>query len=123
MACLWAGIARHDWPAALWSGGGIAAFVVLLVIAYLVVESAIVSVLRRNGRIVEPLGLAALWAAPLAVCMFTAALLPALVRHTVNWRGVTYRIRQPWQVELVSYRPMAGSQARVQPHALPLPVE
>ncbi len=123
MACLWTEIARGDWQAALWSGGGIAGFVVLLVIAYLVVESAIVSVLRKNGRLVDPLGPAALWAAPLAVCMFTAALLPALVRRTVNWRGVTYRIHEPWQVELLSYRPMAGGQARVQPQTLPVPAE
>jgi hypothetical protein len=120
MACLWAAVSHRDWDAALWSGGGIVAFVALLVISYLIVESAIVSVLRKNGRLVEPLGLAALWAAPLAVCMFTAALLPALVRRTVNWRGVTYRIRRPWQVELLSYRPMAGGQAKVQPQTLPL---
>jgi cellulose synthase/poly-beta-1,6-N-acetylglucosamine synthase-like glycosyltransferase len=113
-ACLWAAIARGDWEAALWSGGGIAAFMALLVISYWVVESAVVSMLRKNGRLVERLGLRALWAAPLAVCMFTAALLPALVRRTVNWRGVGYRISQPWQVELLHYRPASGEPAAKQ---------
>jgi glycosyltransferase involved in cell wall biosynthesis len=118
MACLWAAIARGNGDAALWSGGGFIAFVALLVISYRIVESAVASVLRQNGRVVEPLGLRALWAAPLAVCMFSAALLPALVRRTVNWRGVVYRIRKPWQVEMLNYRSAASDPLPAQKRTL-----
>jgi cellulose synthase/poly-beta-1,6-N-acetylglucosamine synthase-like glycosyltransferase len=123
MACLWAEIVRREWAAALWSGGGIVAFVALLVISYFVVESAVAAVLRKNGRTIEPLGLRTLWAAPLAVCVFAAALLPALVRRTVNWRGVGYHIRKPWQVEVLHYRPATADPAGIQQHILPVPVE
>ena len=95
--------AEHNLEAALWSGGGIAAFMAILAIAY--VERGVAATLRKYGRTFEPLGLRAFWIAPLAVGMYGAALLPALFRRTVNWRGVVYRISAPWQVEMLEERP------------------
>jgi len=107
--CLVLAVARRDWEAALLTSGSLATYAGMLALSYRVVESAVASMLRRHGRIVDPLGVRALWAAPLAVGMFAAALVPALVRRTVNWRGVSYRIRAPWRVELLADSLIAGS--------------
>jgi cellulose synthase/poly-beta-1,6-N-acetylglucosamine synthase-like glycosyltransferase len=101
-------LALRNWGAALWSAGSLAVYATLLAISYSVVESAVATISRRHGRIINPLGIRALCAAPLAVGMFAAALVPALFRRTVNWRGVIYRLRAPWQVELLA-DPLAAS--------------
>ncbi len=37
--------------------------------------------------------------------MFAAALVSAMTSNTVRWRGITYRIRSRWNVEMVEYLP------------------
>jgi cellulose synthase/poly-beta-1,6-N-acetylglucosamine synthase-like glycosyltransferase len=100
--CLMLGIVERHWDAVLWSSGSLATWAALLAVCYRIVESSVTTTLKQHGRNVNPLGLRALSATPLAVGMFAAALVPALVRRTVVWRGVIYRISAPWRVELLS---------------------
>jgi hypothetical protein len=107
------GLSERHWPAVIWSAVSLAFYIMMMAVSYRIVESAVTTALRGHGRIVNPLGLRALWAAPLAICMFGAALAPALIRRTVSWRGAMYRIRAPWSVELLSDQPPAAAYVTV----------
>ena len=53
-----------------------------------------------------------LWYGTIAAnIMYALALFSASLCRTVHWRGVTYRIRGPWNVQLVEYRPYQPAKA------------
>jgi hypothetical protein len=44
-------------------------------------------------------------AIPLTQCIHMTAVLLAIFRKQVAWRGVTYHVRGPWDVRMVGYKP------------------
>jgi hypothetical protein len=42
---------------------------------------------------------------PLAHLVYLASLVSAALLRKVDWRGITYEFRGPWDVRMVRYRP------------------
>jgi cellulose synthase/poly-beta-1,6-N-acetylglucosamine synthase-like glycosyltransferase len=96
-----------------------AANVALLVM----LELAARRVIAGRGEAVNWLGWSgpwiAIWAVPLAQLVYAAALTSACFLRLVDWRGVSYRIGGPWQIELLEYEPyQEDSQASESQHSL-----
>jgi len=83
----------------------------LLIMAGLMglLEASVRNVVRKRG---EPVGrfspvtwIRAVLAIPMAQGIHFVAVMLAMFRKEVAWRGVTYRIRGPWEIHLVAYQP------------------
>lgn len=93
----------------LWSGGGLAAYFASSLVLICVMERAVRRVVRERGEetvsFSVPACLRMLIAIPLTQGIHFVAVLFAMLRRKVAWRGVTYHVRGPWQVEMLDYKP------------------
>jgi hypothetical protein len=99
------GLAMRHWDAAAWTAGAIAAYILGLGIALALVERKIQRIAQERDA--ATLGIpAAVWLAlPLTHLVYLACLTSAAGLRKVDWRGITYEIRGPWDVRMVEYRP------------------
>jgi len=93
----------------LWSGGGLAVYLASSVLLICVMECAVRHVVRERGEETMSFspgaGLRMLIAIPLTQGIHFVAVLFAIFRRKVAWRGVTYHVRGPWEVEMLDYKP------------------
>lgn len=103
-----AAAATGNWSAAVWAGAGLTFYVGAILAKIAVLEHGVRRIVRSNGeatgwmRSTTPVKLAVLL--PLALCVYTAAALRATFTNRVQWRGVTYLIRAPEDIQIVDYR-------------------
>jgi cellulose synthase/poly-beta-1,6-N-acetylglucosamine synthase-like glycosyltransferase len=71
-------------------------------------EAAVASVVRRRGETTEwQSGLTwtrMAWLAFLTQWVYTWALVRCLFMRSVDWRGISYRVRGPWNIQMLGYR-------------------
>jgi cellulose synthase/poly-beta-1,6-N-acetylglucosamine synthase-like glycosyltransferase len=97
-----------------WLPGSIAASALVLYwgascVFVWIVDRATIARLARRRESVEPLALASLprmmFAMILANIAFPWAMLSAMTRREVTWRGIKYHVKGPFQVEVARYLP------------------
>jgi len=105
-----------NWEASAWAGGAFVGYELVLLPLLLPMEVAVRQIVRSRG---EPAGWASpltamkmLVAIPLTQVVYTAALISAVCLRATVWRGVSYRIKSPWQIRLIEYRPYASDLER-----------
>ncbi len=102
-----------DGDVATWTLGGLAIYITGMLLGIMLLELAARRIIRRRGEATSWITLPAVaWfvlAVPLTQVIYTAALFKAAMIRQVEWRGVTYNIRGPWDIQLVEYRPFAAS--------------
>lgn len=97
------------WAILAYLGGSLAVYFGVLVLLLSLIEGGVRN--QVGGRGEEPFAyplrayLKMLSAVPLTQAIYMVAVLMAIFRCHVSWRGVTYRIRGPWDVQMVQYQP------------------
>ncbi|WP_414563597.1 MULTISPECIES: glycosyltransferase [unclassified Anabaena] len=80
-----------------------------LLLLTLILELAVSPVIRFQGQPMTPLSVATvgkiLIAIPLTQWVYGLAMLSSLWMSTVKWRGIVYRVQNPWNIRLVEYHP------------------
>jgi cellulose synthase/poly-beta-1,6-N-acetylglucosamine synthase-like glycosyltransferase len=80
-----------------------------LLLLTLILELAVRPVIRFQGQSMTPLSVATvgkiLVAIPLTQWVYGLAMLSSLWMSTVKWRGIVYRVQNPWNIRLVEYHP------------------
>jgi hypothetical protein len=89
-------------------------YMATLVILLGILELGVRRAIRAQGETTEPLRRTALLklplAAPLTQFVYLVAALLATFRRRVTWRGITYYVRKPFDVRVVTDRPFEQSE-------------
>ncbi|MBW4596920.1 MAG: glycosyltransferase family 2 protein [Brasilonema angustatum HA4187-MV1] len=98
-----------EWNIAGLSFGCFSIYTVGLLLMMLALEQGVQQVIRKHGEPMTKLSaltiVKMLIAIPLTQWVYGLAMVSSLGMRKVNWRGVTYRIKSPWNIRLVEYRP------------------
>ncbi|MGA2618371.1 MAG: glycosyltransferase family 2 protein [Thermoguttaceae bacterium] len=101
------------WPAAVWSGAALLAYLAAMPLLVLPMEWAVRRIARTRGEPTAWLGLGGtvrLWPGVVVTqAVYCGAMAWALVVREVGWRGVAYRVAGPWQISLLRDPPYPGS--------------
>jgi cellulose synthase/poly-beta-1,6-N-acetylglucosamine synthase-like glycosyltransferase len=80
-----------------------------LLLMMLALEHGVQQVIRKHGEPITKLSaltiVKMLIAIPLTQWVYGLAMILSLGMQRVNWRGVTYQIKGPWNIRLIEYRP------------------
>ncbi len=98
----------YSWVIAL--GIALGLFFAFYLWAWQQLESQARAALRKRGCRIEgspPRGITALSAIAATQVIYTLAVVRVLFKKSVIWRGINYRIKSPYDIEMVGYRPMA----------------
>jgi uncharacterized membrane protein YbhN (UPF0104 family) len=104
VAVVWTAVAllRHDWPTALWCGGGLVVYELIMVSLLILLELAVRRIVRSHGESTAWLSaktmLRLVPAIALTQVVYTFALIGAQFARKVDWRGVCYRVNGPWDI-------------------------
>ncbi len=94
---------------AAWAGSGLAIYVAILIVLLEMMERGVRRVIRHRGEQVHrfpwSVRLKTLVAIPLTQTVHLIAVMMAVFRRHVAWRGVTYHVRGPWDIRMVGYQP------------------
>ncbi len=112
-ACLFAlgSLLAGDGVAAGLAAIGLVAYFVILTILYPLLERSLRREVLRRGEATQRMGFRRLWAVSLAQLVHCVGFVPALFRRTVCWRGVTYRINDKWNVEMLDDDPYVAAKS------------
>ncbi|MBW4612659.1 MAG: glycosyltransferase family 2 protein [Desmonostoc vinosum HA7617-LM4] len=98
-----------QWEAAALLSGCYCIYTVGLLLLMLILEQGVQQVLRSNDQAIAKISLTTvlrmLIAIPLTQWVYGLAMLSSLWTSTVTWRGVAYRVKGPWKIRLIEYRP------------------
>ena len=104
IAVCWAMVVGK-WIAAVWLVGSCLAYLVAMIVLLGMIDRAVMTVIARRGdeqiRYRRLGWLQLLIAIPLTQFVYTLATMAAKFARNVKWRGVTYVMRTPYDVELV----------------------
>lgn len=96
-------------PALAWTAAALGGYLGLLPLLLGLLERSVRRIARERGDSTAWLSLGAaarmLPAILLTQVVYAAAMLSMLGLRSVDWRGVRYRVRGPWHIQLVEYRP------------------
>ncbi len=103
------GLASGAWPLAAWAGGGLLAYLTIMLFLVGWLEVTVRRSVRGHGDRTDWMSFATLaklvLALPLTQMVHLIAVLLAQFRRYVAWRGVTYHVRGPWEIRMVGYVP------------------
>ncbi len=98
-----------DWQTAAVSFIGYGTYVAALILFTLVLQKGVAQLISPHGEAISEFSLAIilkmLIAIPLTQWVYGVAMVSSLWISTITWRGVTYRVKNPWNIKLVEYRP------------------
>jgi hypothetical protein len=98
-------VAVGEWGTGGLLAGGLAGYAVGMGALLMYLERPVRRLRRQRGALVSPLSWRTWAAIPLTQAVYAACLLSAAWLRVVDWRGITYHLRGPWDVRLVEYRP------------------
>jgi cellulose synthase/poly-beta-1,6-N-acetylglucosamine synthase-like glycosyltransferase len=102
-----------DLQATIWAASGLVIYMACMIELLGLLERGVRHVIRRRDEKLHHFSFVArlkmLVAIPLTQAIHLIAVLLAMFRRRVAWRGVTYHVRGPWDVEMVGYRPFDQS--------------
>ncbi len=90
-------------------GGGFACYVLVMVVQLVLVEQVVRRVIRGQGELTTQFSalmmLKILVAIPLTQFVYGVTVVSAMLMRKVEWRGITYQIKGPWNIRLIEYQP------------------
>lgn len=108
-----AGLVQNQWDTVAWAVGGLAGYISGLLVMLLLLEYGVRRVVAARGEStawMSPIKLLKLpLVIPLAVIVHFAAVMLASLRQRVEWRGVTYQVNGPYDIQIVGERPFDES--------------
>lgn len=103
------GLAVGQVTASVWAIGGIAGYMLGMIVATGLLEYRVRRIIRSRGEAVDWLSfwsfVKLVLAVPITQCIHQTAVVLAQIQKRLLWRGVTYTIRAPFDVEMVDERP------------------
>ncbi len=104
-----AALARNETAAAGWAAGGLALFWLVMLVLLIVGETTVRNSCRARGDAIPKFPLIAMLRVPVAIVLacyvHTRGVLVAQFTRCVDWRGVRYELRGPWNVRLIEDLP------------------
>ncbi|BAY20502.1 glycosyl transferase family protein [Calothrix sp. NIES-2100] len=104
-----AALFSQQWHTAIFCLSCYGGYMLALLLLILVLETEIQQVIRRHGEPLTKLSTTAIgkifFALPFTQWVYGLAMLSSLWMPTVKWRGITYEIKGPWNLQLQDYRP------------------
>jgi cellulose synthase/poly-beta-1,6-N-acetylglucosamine synthase-like glycosyltransferase len=109
IALLLIAVARSNFTAAAWVGSGIVGYILAMAVLLILAEQAVRRVIRANGQKTQnfsfPVIAKILLAIPLMQLVVTLAGLSTMLKRKVEWRGVIYQIKDPYNIQLIEHHP------------------
>ncbi len=104
-------------PAVAYLGSGLAIYVVTQILCLVILESQVRGIVELKGEILPSFEaitvFKVLLALPLTQIVYALALTSAMFMRQVEWRGITYEIKGPWDIKLVKYQPYTATETSV----------
>jgi hypothetical protein len=89
--------------------GGFACYILAMALQLVLVEQAVRRVVRARGesttRFSALMMAKILVAIPLTQLVYAVTVVSAILMRKVEWRGIMYQIKGPWNIRLIEYRP------------------
>jgi cellulose synthase/poly-beta-1,6-N-acetylglucosamine synthase-like glycosyltransferase len=108
-------LVSHQWEAARWVAGGLFCSLFGQALVVSILEQGVRQVVRRRGEFMPKLSIITMFktaiAIPLTQMVFMLAIISAMRARYIDWRGITYEIRGPWDIRLVDYNPYLNSKS------------
>lgn len=105
----------HQWEAVAWIAGGLFCSLVGQALAVSILEQGVGRVVRKRREVMPEHSamtmLQTLVAIPMTQLIFMWAILSVMMTRYIDWRGITYEIKEPWNIRLVDYRPYRNSKS------------
>jgi cellulose synthase/poly-beta-1,6-N-acetylglucosamine synthase-like glycosyltransferase len=100
---------KTEWDIVALCFGCFSSYMVGLLLLLLALEREVQQVIHFHGEPMAKLSPATIiklfLAIPITQWIYSYAMISSLWMPTVKWRGVTYRVKGPWNIHLVEYRP------------------
>ncbi|OUL25304.1 glycosyltransferase family 2 protein [Nostoc sp. 106C] len=104
-----AALFTKQWHTAVFCFSCYSGYMLALLLLLLILEKEIQQLLRRHGEPETKLSSATIiklfMGLPFTQWVYGLAMLRSLWMPTVKWRGVTYEVKGPWNLQLMDYRP------------------
>jgi cellulose synthase/poly-beta-1,6-N-acetylglucosamine synthase-like glycosyltransferase len=105
----------HQWEAVAWIACGLFCSLFGQALVVSILEQGVRRVVRRRRGVMPERSamtmLKTLVAIPLTQLIFMWAIMAAMMTRYIDWRGITYEIKEPWDIRLVDYRPYRNSKS------------
>ncbi|WP_337885500.1 glycosyltransferase family 2 protein [Fischerella thermalis] len=102
-------LSRGNIGTALGIVGGFASYILALAVQLVLVQQVVRRVFRARGESTTPFSALMmakiLVAIPLTQLIYAVTVVSAILTQKVEWRGITYQIKGPWNIRLIEYRP------------------
>ncbi|NJM19771.1 MAG: glycosyltransferase family 2 protein [Richelia sp. SM1_7_0] len=96
---------------------GLAIYIVTQILCLVILEYKVRGIFQRKGETVPSIDVRTIFkvllALPLTQIVYALALTEAMFIRQVEWRGITYQIKGPWDIKLVKYQPYSYSEKPV----------
>lgn len=112
--CLW----RGETAAALAAFTGLGAYMSMMAVLWLIISHRVRQLVGGRVERVNVIGWLRLVPAVIgAHAVYGVGLCSAMSRRTITWRGVTYRVHGPWDVQIVDDNPITATATAVSQQA------
>lgn len=89
--------------------GGLICYILAMAVQLVLVEHVVRRVVRARGesvtRFSAQMMAKTLVAIPLTQLVYAVTVVSAILMRKVEWRGIMYQIKGPWNIRLIEYRP------------------
>jgi cellulose synthase/poly-beta-1,6-N-acetylglucosamine synthase-like glycosyltransferase len=106
--CL-AALFQQKWDAATVAFAGFGGYIVALLLMAIALEKGVQPIIRNNTGTITRLSITTvvkmLLGIPLTHWVYAFVMVSSAWMPKINWRGITYQIKGPWNIRLVEYRP------------------
>lgn len=109
IALLLIALVSGNFSATAWLAGGLASYVLAMAMLLVLLEQSVEKVVQARGepttRFSILLMVKILLALPLTQLVYAVTMVSAILARSIEWRGITYQIKGPWNIQLIEYRP------------------
>ncbi|MBE9214083.1 glycosyltransferase family 2 protein [Plectonema cf. radiosum LEGE 06105] len=106
-----------EWSINGYFAGGLAIYIVTQLLCLVILEYQVRGIFQQKGETVPSVDIRTIFkvllALPLTQIVYSLALTSAMFMRQVEWRGITYQIKGPWDIKLVKYQPYSYSEKPV----------
>lgn len=108
---------NEEWLNSAYFGGGLVIYVVTQILCLTILEYKVRGIVQQKGDTLPLVNLSTIFKVllvlPLTQIVYALALTSAMCMRQVEWRGITYQIKGPWDIKLIKYQPYTYAEKSV----------
>lgn len=108
---------NEEWFNSAYLSSGLIIYVITQILCLIILELSVRDIVKQKGEILPSIDIVStlkvFFALPLTQIVYALALTSAMFMRKVEWRGITYQIKGPWDIKLVKYQPYTYSEKTV----------